>query len=122
MCGNITAQSLSTVKVPASIATGGTTACSQGYSATTNSLLDVLVGGCTVFIISAVNATQPDQQDPAVTFPAGTVPPYKLSAGAGKIVNTCKDKNGTVVPIATCLAGLAYSSAFDFATDRVFVK
>lgn len=125
LCGNITAQSLATVKVPASIATGGTTACSQGYSATTNSLLDVLVGGCTVFIITAVNKTQPDQQDPAVTFPTGTVAPYKLSAStSSKVVDTCKDSSSTpkTVPIATCLAGLAYSSAFDFATDRVIVK
>ena len=125
MCGNITAQSLANVKVPASIAQGGTTACSQGYSATTNSLLDVLVGGCTVFIISAVNKTQPDEQDPAIMFPAGTVPPYKLSAAtASHVVDTCKDSSATpkTVPIATCLAGLAYSSAFSFATDRVIVK
>ncbi len=125
LCGDITAQSLATVKVPASIAMGGTTSCNQGYSATGNSLLDVLIGGCNVtfFNIAAVNKTQPDQQDPAVTFPAGTVPPYKLSAAtASKVVDTCKDRNGTAVPIATCLAGLGYSAAFTFATDRVIVK
>jgi hypothetical protein len=125
LCGDITAGSLQSVAVPASIAKGGTTACTQGYVTGTNSLLDVLVGGCTVFIISAVNATQPDQQNPAVTFPAGTTPPYKLSASGAKgarVVDTCKDSKGTVVPIATCLAGVGYSSAFDFATDRVIVK
>jgi cysteine-rich repeat protein len=124
LCGDITAGSLQGVAVPASIAKGGSTACSQGYVVGTNSLLDVLIGGCTV-LLSAVNPTQPDQQNPAVTFPTGTVPQYKLSASGAagaKVVDTCKDSKGTVVTLSTCLAGLGYSSAFDFATDRVFVK
>ncbi len=124
LCGDITAQSLKAVNVPAQIAVGGSTACSQKYVTGTNSLLDVLVGGCTV-LLSVVNATQPDQQNAAVTFPTGTVAPYKLSASGtagAKVVDTCKDSKGTVVPLATCLTGLGYSSAFDFATDRVIVK
>jgi cysteine-rich repeat protein len=126
LCGNITAQSLQGVAVPAEIATGGADACSADYSTTTNSLLDVLVGGCKVFgLITAINATQPDQQDPAVTFPAGTTPPYKFTANAGThIVTGCTDssKPAQTVPLATCLAGMAYSSAFKFQTDRVIVK
>jgi cysteine-rich repeat protein len=126
ICGNVTAQSLSNVKVPTVIAQGGTYACSEGYSGTANSLLDVIVGGCRVLIVTAVAATQPDQQDSTVTFPAGTKPPYKLSASSTttKVVDTCKDSSSPAqtVPIATCLSGLAYSSAFQFQTDRVIVK
>jgi hypothetical protein len=40
------------------------------------------------------------------------------------VVDTCKDSSNPAqtVPIATCLAGLAYSGAFQFQTDRVIVK
>ena len=126
LCGNITAKSLAGVAVPAKIAKGGTTSCSEGYVVGTNSLLDVLVGGCHVFFIAAVNATQPDQTDSTVTFPAGTKPNYKLSASSTTthVVDTCTDSSapGKSVPLATCLTGTAYSSAFQFQTDRVIVK
>jgi hypothetical protein len=89
----------------------------------TNSLLDVIVGGCHVFgVVPAVNPTQPDQADPTV-LPGVTQPGYALSAsGANHKVDTCKDGGGNSVPLATCLTGLAYSSAFQFQTDRVIVK
>jgi cysteine-rich repeat protein len=127
LCGNITAQSLQGVAMPATIAKGGADACSANYSVTANSLLDALVGGCKVFgLITAINATQPDQTDPTVTFPAGTTPPYKLTATAGThVVSGCTDSTkptAKTVPLATCLAGLAYSGAFKFQTDRVIVK
>jgi cysteine-rich repeat protein len=126
LCGNITGQSLAGVAVPVKIAKGGTTSCSEGYVVGTNSLLDVLVGGCHVFFISAVNATQPDQQDPTVTFPTGTTKSYKLSASSSTthVVDTCTDGStpAKTVPLATCLTGLAYSSAFQFQTDRVIIK
>jgi cysteine-rich repeat protein len=124
ICGNVSAQSLASVNVPTIIAKGGTFQCTEGYVQGTNSLLDVIVGGCHVAIFAAVNATQPDQQDSTVTFPAGTQPKYTLSASGGNHVNTCTDGSnpGKSVPIATCLAGLAYSSAFQFQTDRVIVK
>jgi cysteine-rich repeat protein len=126
LCGNISAQSLAGVAVPMLIAKGGSDACTAGYVVGTNSLLDVVVGGCRVLIISAINATQPDQQDPTVTFPAGTKPPYKLSASSATthVVDTCKDSStpAQTVPLATCLSGMAYSSAFQFETDRVIVK
>ncbi len=126
LCGNITAQSLAGVPVPMLIAKGGTDACTAGYVAGTNTLLDVIVGGCKVLIISAINPTQPDQTDPTVTFPAGTKAPYKLSASSATthVVDTCKDSStpAQTVPLATCLSGVAYSSAFQFQTDRVIVK
>jgi cysteine-rich repeat protein len=126
LCGNITAQSLANVAVPMLVAKGGSAACTAGYVVGQNSLLDVVVGGCRVLIISAINATQPDQQDPTVTFPAGSKAPYKLSASSATthVVDTCKDSStpAQTVPLATCLSGMAYSSAFQFATDRVIVK
>jgi cysteine-rich repeat protein len=80
LCGNITVASLAQIPVPQAIAMGGTTACSacpnshaytycgmgQPVSATCNSLLDVIVGGCGVVPVfgnclgTAVNPTQPD--------------------------------------------------------------
>jgi cysteine-rich repeat protein len=127
LCGNITAQSLANVKVPSIIASGGQFACGPflSYDKATNSLLDVIIGGCTVLVVPAVNATQPDLQDPMATFPAGTTPPYQLSAATSShVVDTCMDSSSPAksVPLATCLAGLAYSSAFQFQTDRVIVK
>jgi cysteine-rich repeat protein len=126
LCGYITAQSLAGVAVPTTIAKGGSDACSANYSPTANSLLDALVGGCKVFgLIAAINPTQPDQQNSAVTFPAGTVPNYVLTADATThAVTGCQDGStpAKTVPLATCLAGLGYSSAFKFQTDRVIVK
>jgi cysteine-rich repeat protein len=125
LCGNITADSLGKVLTPPLIAMGGPGPCAEVYSGTTNHLLDVLVNGCTVFGMILINATQPDQQDPTVTFPSGTTPPYKLSASGGAhVIDTCKDSSASpkTVPIATCRTGLAYSSAFLFQTDRVVVK
>jgi cysteine-rich repeat protein len=124
LCGNITAASLAGVVIPSAIATGGVQACTEGYGPTT-SMLDVLVGGCTVTGMGVITATQPDQQDPSVTFPAGTKAPYVLSASTGShVVDTCKDGSASpqTVPVATCEAGKAYSAAFLFQTDRVIVR
>jgi len=119
MCGNISAQSLSLVPVPAAMAAGGSTACSQNYSASSNSMLDVLVGGCTVLgFFVVITPTQPDQVDPAMPV-AGAGGPYQLSENSQHQVTTCRDKNNTVVTLSTCLAAAAYSSFFKFTTDRV---
>jgi hypothetical protein len=84
------------------------------------------VGGCKVFgLVTAINPTQPDQSDATVTFPAGTTPPYIFTAGGNHVVNGCHDSTkptAKTVPLATCLAGLGYSAAFKFQTDRVIVK
>jgi cysteine-rich repeat protein len=120
LCGNVSAASLAKVPIPAALVGGGLTACSQNYAAT-NSLLDVIIGGCTIFFIQQIKTTQPDTVDSAVPV-AGAGGPYKLSANAQKVVSTCKDKSNATVDLATCLDAAAYSSFFKFATDRVIVK
>jgi cysteine-rich repeat protein len=123
MCGNMTAQSLSTVVTPPLLQQGGSLPCDETYTSS-NSLLDVLVHGCTVSGIAVMNATQPDQQPGP--FPSGTTGPYKLSASSSTThkMDTCKDSSASpkTVTFATCLAGLAFSSAFTFQTDRVIIK
>ena len=116
LCGNIAAASLAKVALPAAVIQN----CNQ-YNAQ-NTMLDLLVGGCTAFgFITLVKATQPDQVDPNAPV-AGAGAPYKLSATVGKAINTCKDKAGAVVNLATCLDAAAYSSYFKFTTDRVIIK
>jgi hypothetical protein len=115
--------------VPAELASGGSFACTnQTYVATAsgttpaNSLLDVLVGGCSELLgfVDVVNATQPDKSNPAITAGAGG--PFTLTT-TGTRVTGCKDKSGTVVtPLATCLSAAAYSSYFGFTSDRVIAK
>ena len=121
--GNVSAQSLAQAPVPAALATGGATACTADYSSGTNSLLDVIVGGCKWGIVQLVNASQPDQSDPDVPA-AGAGGPYKLTASnaATHVVDTCKDKNNATVDPATCLNAAAYSFYFKFSTDRVIAK
>jgi cysteine-rich repeat protein len=125
LCGNITTQSLSTVLTPPILTIGASTACDENYTSTSH-LLDVLVHGCSLSGQGVMNASQPDQQLSTVTFPSGTVPPYKLSASSSSThaVDTCKDSSATpkTVPLSTCLTGLAFSSAFTFQTDRVIIK
>jgi hypothetical protein len=94
------------------------------YTAT-NSLLDMMINGCcgacigTFCVAPAVNATQPDTADANVAV-VGAGPPYQLSGNP--TVNTCKDKNGTVQPLAACLQAAAYSFYFKFSADRVIAK
>jgi cysteine-rich repeat protein len=124
LCGNVSAESLAQAPVPASLqAGGGAAACDQGYTGA-NSLLDVVVFGCKTLsgLVTAVNATQPDQSDPGVSA-AGVGAPYTLSSSTmSHTVDTCKDKNGTTVDLATCLKAAAYSVYFRFSTDRVIAK
>jgi cysteine-rich repeat protein len=115
LCGNITAQSLARVPAPTALIAGGSNACNQGYTAA-NSLLDVLVGGCTVtvlfFPITAISATQPD-----------TVggDKFVLGAGANHAVSSCT-RNGVATDLASCLSSASYSSYFQFTSDRVILK
>jgi cysteine-rich repeat protein len=126
MCGNISANSLANTSLPAVLLAGGADACTEGYT-TNNRMLDVFVNGChtrvIVVTVAVINATQPDQVDPAAT-PAGAGGPYTLSVDATtKRVNACKDKNNQAVPNLTqCLNAAAYSMFFKFATDRVIIK
>jgi cysteine-rich repeat protein len=126
LCGNISAASLAAIPSSQLGAAGSLIgSCTQGYDANNTSLLDLLVGGCTInagfFTITAVAATQPNKVDPAVPA-AGVGGPYKLSASSGRKIDTCKDTSNTVVPLSTCLGAAAYSSYFKFTTDRVIVR
>ena len=76
LCGNISAASLANVPVPSQLAQGGADACSAGYTSA-NSMLDVLVGGCSYFFFTIIGATQPDQVDATATA-AGAGGPYAL--------------------------------------------
>lgn len=118
MCGDISAASLAAVPVPEQLTSGGTS-CSQGYTQA-NTMLDVIVGGCKVFIVTAVGATQPDKQ--AATAPqAGAGAPYKLTTTGTKVTG-CKDKSGASVDLGACLKSAAFSTAFKFGSQRVVVR
>ncbi len=119
LCGNISAASLAAIKVPSAL-TSGSTSCSQGYNSS-NSMLDVFVGGCRVFIVSALGATQPDKANPSAPV-VGAGAPYKLVAGSGNKVTGCKDKSGASVNLAACLQASAFSAAFKFTSQRVTVR
>ena len=123
ICGNASAASLAAVAAPASIQSGGgSSACTEGYGPS-NTLLDVLVGGCHVFfgLVTAISPTQPDQVDPGAPR-AGAGGPYGLSAGAGKRVTGCTDGAGAAVELSSCLRAAAYSTFLTFASDRVIFK
>lgn len=115
MCANLSAGSLAQVNVPEEL-TSGSYACSQGYT-TQNTMLDLFTGGCRVFIVNAIAATQPDQV-------VGAAPPggkYVFTRSGTKVTG-CKDGAGNNVALATCLSKASYSAAFKFTTDRVIIK
>ena len=115
--GNLSAASLAQIPVPPSLA--GTN-CAQQFTAT-NSLLDVLVSGCTYLgFIQIIKMTQPDQVDPAAPI-AGSGGPYTLVTNAAHQVTGCRDTSSATVVLSTCLAAAAYSASFAFTTDRVIV-
>ena len=124
LCGNLSAASLRSEPIPSTFLSTGATPCTQNYG-TSNSLLDLLVGGCTVsafpLTLTAVFATQPDQVDPSTTNP-GAGGPYKLSAASAHVISACTDKTNAPVNLDSCLGAAAYSSAFKLATDRVIIK
>lgn len=126
LCGNVSAYSLSKAPIPSTLATGGSLACNENY-ATTATLLDLFVGGCTKTIIlpiTILKPIQPDQTDP--TAPAWAAGPAYTLTRTGKSVTGCQDKNKKATTNATefdqCLRAAAFSSAFTFTTDRVIVK
>jgi cysteine-rich repeat protein len=135
LCGNITALSLSNVIIPAILAPGGAFAChafplSGGPAyGTTNSLLDVIIGGCASSGSTIISPSAPDQTLASNTFTVqgggSSTPPYVLSAsGSSLAIDTCKDSSSTpkTMALSSCLSGLGYSSAFTFQTDRVIIK
>ncbi len=120
LCGKVSAASLATVPAPAALTGGGLLACSENY-AMTNSLLDVIVGGCTVLFIQQIKPTQPDTFNAGAPA-AGSGAPYTLTANAQKAITGCKDQSNQTVDLATCLDAAAYSSFFKFAAGRVILK
>ncbi len=116
ICGNIVAASLAAAPVPPQLQSGATS-CGEGYGAN-NSMLDVFVGGCSVFLFTIISKTQPDAV--ASTTAGG---PFKLSAStSSKKVDTCTDASGKSVALSTCLADAAYSTYLTFTSDRVIVR
>jgi len=115
MCGNITAESLARVPAPPVLVQGGAAPCTQGYTKD-NSLLDMIVGGCDLFIFSqvipAITPTQPDTIGGE---------PFTLALDSNHRVASCTS-NGVEVDLTTCLANATYSSYFQFTTDRVIAK
>jgi cysteine-rich repeat protein len=117
LCGNITVESLAQIPIPQTLAQGGSTACSacgttshtytycgmgMHVTASCNSLLDALVGGCqaVLCLVPAINPTQPD-------VPVGTtVTPLSLGAG-NKVPSNLSTGNKD-----------AYSSYFKFDGNR----
>ena len=110
--GNISAASLAATPIPAALVGNG-----SGYTAT-NTWLDVLIGGYLEDgVLTLINATQPDQSDPAAPV-VGAGAPYKFFA-TNKSVTSAEDKNGTTVSLSDALNAAAYSSYFTFTTGRV---
>jgi cysteine-rich repeat protein len=111
LCGSIVAGSLSAVPIPTSLTGCSTlTACVECYTAS-NSMLDLLVGGCHSSLLGTLVApTQPD---------GGT---FAFVTGANGVINGCVDKSGAPIPFLTCLEGAGYSSLFAVSADRVIVK
>lgn len=117
LCGNVSAASLATALLPSSV----TQACTSPTYTASNTILDLIIGGCSFFGAETVKSTQPDKVDSAQHV-AGAGAPYKLSASSGVTVDTCKDKSGAKVDLDKCLAAAAYSSYFKLATDRVLIR
>jgi cysteine-rich repeat protein len=120
LCGALSAAALATQPVPVAAQGCTVTTCSQCYTAS-NTMLDLLVSGCTGLIGTLIKATQPDAADPAAPA-AGAGAPYSLSVSAAHAVNVCRDKTGAAVDLQACLAAAAYSCSFQFTTDRIVAK
>jgi cysteine-rich repeat protein len=113
LCGNATARSLAAIPIADDLVT----TCSQGYTLA-NTMLDVLVSGCTYLTIQLIRATQPDTIDPDAPQP-GAGAPYTLSADSARHVSACRDRDGALVDLEMCLDAAAYSTFLKLATDRV---
>ena len=110
--GNISAASLAATPIPLAFVGNG-----SGYTAT-NTWLDVLIGGYLEDgVLTLINATQPDQSDPAAPV-VGAGPPYKFFA-TSKSVTSAEDNTGSPVSLGAALNAAAYSSYFTFNTGRV---
>jgi cysteine-rich repeat protein len=113
LCGNATARSLAAIPISDTLVT----TCGEGYSAT-NTMLDVIVSGCTYLTIRLIRPTQPDAIDPEAPQP-GAGGPYRLIADSLRRVTACTDRDGALVDLEMCLDAAAYTTFFKLAMDRV---
>jgi cysteine-rich repeat protein len=106
LCGDITSRSLSKVPIPMALVGCGLLKCSKCYTAS-NSLLDVIVGGCDTLIGTQITSTQPDQGSG-----------YQFTADANThAINGCNGPS-----LDACFDTTSYSAYFKFTTDRVIMK
>ena len=112
-CGNATAQSLVSVAVPSVLIGCNLTTCTQCYTSA-NTLLDLIVGGCTVLGSTQVKATQPD----AARNPADT---YRFTENSAHHIVSCT-KNGVADTLPDCYANAGFSTLWKLTTDRVIAK
>jgi hypothetical protein len=118
LCGNVTVESLSLVPAPEGLTVGGQSPCSASCPQSRaytycgdgmpvgpgcNSLLDVLVSGCSTFVGICIPLVTPTQPDVGV----GGNPPHAL------VPDPVSGKVTVVVPDD------AYSSFFQFSSQRV---
>lgn len=115
LCGDVTAGSLDAVAIPSALVGCGFLKCTACYTSS-NTLLDVIVTGCTVnFVGKQIDATQPDS-----ARNLGDAYVFTVDSST-KRVNGCT-KNGAPAQLSDCLDDAAYSSFFRFTTDRVIMK
>jgi len=121
ICGNVTVESLAHIPVPASLASGASSAClscsgSRTYTACSgstvepgcNSMLDVLIGGCKA-LLCLVNVVTPAQPDVPAPGSASVRP---LSLGSGNAVPSGQSTGNED----------AYSSYFKFDANRAHIS
>ncbi|MGE0871484.1 MAG: hypothetical protein AB7P03_23190 [Kofleriaceae bacterium] len=114
LCGKTTAKSLADVLAPSALVGCGFGKCTQCYTSS-NTMLDVYIGGCSIAIFGQQFA--PTQPDAART--PGDV--YVFAANASRSVTSCT-KNGAPAVLSDCLVNAAYQSAYKFTADRVIAK
>lgn len=119
LCGNVSAISLATLPVPETLREGGAHECWEGYNAS-NSMLDVIVSGCSIFFVHPIAATQPDQSDPAAEQ-VGDGAPYRFITASDHTIAGCRDRSGNTVSLRRCLRAAAFSVAVEFTADRVMI-
>lgn len=120
LCGLVTARSLYNVLMPSALATS----CS-GYYSTANRLLDTFISGCKVVGLTEVKVQQPDSAIDAAGNPTTDV--YVFTPASNGTLNHSVElgsctKNGVADTLNDCLDHAAYSSLFQFTTDRIIPR
>lgn len=117
LCGDVTAGSLAAAPVPDNLRRGGSAECNEGYT-DRHTFLDVVVSGCTVFLVKAIKKTQPDRY-------WGEAPrggKYLFTKDSARFVTGCTDGNGTALNLQHCLQHALYSTYFGYTANRVMAR